>query len=280
MDWAAAQERLRGPMFAPLHASLARLDPFHWPSHEALTALAGGVVTSRGIPVRFVPPRRQADAGRPYYEMHIARTGEVETRPGSWHDLFNALAWIAFPKAKAAINAQHAAILEAGGEAEAKRRSPERDALSLFDEGGVIVASSSPAMLRLLVDFEWKALFWHRREELAAKVSFIPFGHALSEKALDPFVGIVAKTVFVPVNDLFAMLPFEARVAEADALLASHFAHRARFASPKAMAPMPVMGVPGWHPGTADESFYDDRTHFRRKDETGDASRFPSSSPK
>jgi hypothetical protein len=63
------------------------------------------------------------------------------------------------------------------------------------------------------------------------------------------------------------MLPFESRVAEADALLASHFAHRARFASPKSMAPMPVMGVPGWHPGTDRESFYDDARHFRPRRE-------------
>ena len=46
-----------------------------------------------------------------------------------------------FPRAKAAINAQHAAILEEGGEAEARHRSPARDALTVFDEGGVIVAT-------------------------------------------------------------------------------------------------------------------------------------------
>jgi len=265
MDWAAAQDRLRAPMLAPLHPLLSRLHPSRWPSHDDLTALAQGIVTSGGLPVRFVAPRGQGDASRPYYEMHIARTGEIETRPENWHDLFNALAWIAFPKAKATINAQHVAILEEGGEAHARRRGPERDALSLFDEGGVVVAASSPALLRLLVDHEWKELFWRRREELMAKVSFIPFGHALSEKALDPFIGMVAKTVFVPVNDLFPMLPLEARVAQADALVASHFANRARFASPKAMAPMPVLGVPGWHPDTVLESFYDDERHFQPK---------------
>jgi hypothetical protein len=267
MDWAAAQERLRGPMLAPLTPSIARLDPLRWPSHADLTALADGVVTSRGLPVRFVPTLEIGEGERLHYEMHIARTGEVPTRPGNWHDLFNALAWIAFPKAKAAINAQHAALLEEGGEAEAKRRGPARDALSLFDEGGVIVASSSPSLLRLLLDHEWKELFWHRREELRAKMCFIPFGHALSEKALDPFVGIVAKTVFVPVSDFFAMLPVEAQVAQADALVAAHFAVRARFASPKSMAPVPVMGVPGWHPGTAGESHYDDASHFRPRRE-------------
>ena len=59
------------------------------------------------------------------------------------------------------------------------------------------------------------------------------------------------------------MLPAEAQVGQADEFLAAHFANRVRFASPKAMAPMPVLGVPGWHPETGRESFYDDASHFR-----------------
>jgi hypothetical protein len=59
------------------------------------------------------------------------------------------------------------------------------------------------------------------------------------------------------------MLPPEAQVAQADALVAAHFANRARFQSPKMMAPMPVLGVPGWHPDTDREAYYDDPVHFR-----------------
>jgi len=71
--------------------------------------------------------------------------------------------------------------------------------------------------------------------------------------------------VFVPVDELFFMLPMESQVAQADALLAAHFASRARFRSPKSMAPMPVLGVPGWHFAAQDEAFYDDASHFRSK---------------
>ncbi len=59
------------------------------------------------------------------------------------------------------------------------------------------------------------------------------------EQALIPYIGMVAKTVFVPVNDLFFMLPLETQMAQADTLLAAHFANRTRYASPKMMAPMP-----------------------------------------
>jgi hypothetical protein len=265
MDWVAAGERLKGAIFAPLAPAIARLPGERWPAHADLNALAGNVTTSRGKPLRFVPPRDATDRERRYYEEHIAATGEVETRAENWHDLFNALAWITFPQAKARINAQHAAILEEGGDEEAKRRSPERDALTLFDEGGVIVAARSPEVPRLIVDFEWKELFWNRRAALAASARFLAFGHACYEQSLAPYVGMVAKTVFVPVDELFFMLPLEAQVAQADALVAAHFAQRAKFRSPKSMAPMPVLGVPGWHFAAQDEDFYDDPKHFRSK---------------
>ena len=201
-------------------------------------------------------PRDNGDGERRYYERRIAETGEVETRPGNWHDLFNALAWITFPLAKAVINAQHVAILEERGEQEAKRRGPERDALTLFDEGGVIVATDDASLTKLIVDFEWKELFWRRQAELQSKARFYAFGHALYEKAVEPYLGIVAKTVFIP---------FAADAAAADRLVARHFSDRANFPRPKAMAPMPVLGVPGWHPATAQEAFYDDASHFRSK---------------
>jgi hypothetical protein len=258
MEWSAAAERLKAPIFAPLHAAIARLPVDRWPNHEELTALAAP-------PVRFVPPRGNDPSERRYYETRIAETGEIETRPGSWHDLFNALAWIAWPQAKARLNAQHAAILAEGGEEEARHRSPERDALTLFDEGGVVVAARSPELLRLIVDFEWKELFWRRRDALDAGVRFLAFGHGLAEQALAPYIGMVAKTVFVPVDELFFMLPAEAQVAQADALVAAHFTQRARFHSPRSMAPMPVLGVPGWHFAAQDEAFYDDPKHFRSK---------------
>lgn len=265
MEWAEARERLRSPIFAPLEAALGRLPTDRFPTHAELTAAASGIVTSRGMPLRFVKPREHGERERRYYELRIAETGQVETRQANWHDLFNALAWIIFPRAKAAINAQHAAILEERGEDEARRRSPERDALTLFDEGGVVIASSSADLSRLIVAFEWKDLFWHRRNEIERGMRFFAFGHGLYEQALAPYLGMIAKTVFIPADEPFFSLPAQAQLARVDVLVAEHFADRARFPSPKAMAPMPVLGIPGWHPDTAIEAFYDDAEHFRSK---------------
>jgi hypothetical protein len=265
LDWISARERMRSPIFASIAPALARLPAGRFPTHEELTAAASGVVTSRAMPVRFVKPRGNSDRERRYYERRIAETGEIETRAENWHDFFNALAWITWPLAKAAINAQHAAILEERGDEEARRRSPQRDALTLFDEGGAIVASSAQELLDLVTAFEWKELFWARRRELERRMRFFAFGHGFCEQALAPYLGMVAKTVYIAASDAFLARPFEEQVASADALVAAHFAERANFPSPRAMAPMPVLGVPGWHPGTAVESFYDDAQHFRSK---------------
>lgn len=261
--WAEGRARLAAPIYAPLRAAVARLPADHWPTPGELCAAAEGIATESGRPLRFVAPAEGRAGGRMPYERRIAETGEVETRPGSWHDLFNALAWMAFPRTKARLNAQHAAILATGGEAEARRRGPERDALTLFDESGLIVACGSPELERLVLGHEWKALFWERRGELAARMEFLAFGHALHEKALDPYPGLVARTVFVPVGERHFGLPGEVRRARADALAAAHFASRARFASPRAMPPLPILGIPGWHPDNAREPYYDDAAHFR-----------------
>ena len=89
-------------------------------SLEALNRAAerAALRTESGMPVRFVPPA----ARRAGYELRVHESGAVETRPESLHDWFNALCWLAFPRAKARINAMHAsAIPREGG-----RRGPLR----------------------------------------------------------------------------------------------------------------------------------------------------------
>ena len=74
-----------------------------------------------------LPPRqrflRDADPEL-YYEMHIGSTGEVPTRGDNWHDWFNALCWLSWPRSKLAMNARQVAAIN-GDEF---RRGPRRDA--------------------------------------------------------------------------------------------------------------------------------------------------------
>ena len=147
----AAQGGRQSPLLEHLRPWLGRLPAR--PDADAVAGLAAqaGLVTASGHPLRFVPPRDDVLG----YERRIWERGEVETRPDNWHDFFNALIWLAFPQAKAALNARHVREMGAG----AAPRGQARDAMTHFDECGLVVVSSNPLLLDLLRGFRWKELF-------------------------------------------------------------------------------------------------------------------------
>jgi hypothetical protein len=202
--------------------------------------------------VRFVPPGPK-DA---YYEIKVYRTGCVETRPDSLHDFFNALAWLAFPRTKARINAMHAAEIPREREGremprERQRRGPLRDLLTIFDEGGAIVLCDDAELLFLLQSFRWKELFWQRREQVRAALRIVVVGHAVLEQALAPWPGITCKAIVAPAG------------VDPDAAACTWLERRAPGDSPRILAPLPIFGFPGWHPQTERAEFYDDTRYFR-----------------
>jgi Protein of unknown function (DUF3025) len=204
---------------------------------------AAGIRTESGKPLRFVPPGAK-DA---YYETKVYETGEVETRPDTLHDYFNALAWLAFPRTKARINAMHAAEMPR----ERGRRGPLRDLLTIFDEGGAIVHCDDAELIALLEGHRWKELFWENRDRLRAAMRIVVLGHAVLEQALEPRPGITCKAIIVP------------RAADSDAAACAWLSERASADSPRLLAPLPIFGFPGWHPDTASAGFYEDARYFR-----------------
>jgi hypothetical protein len=193
--------------------------------------------------VRFVPSR----PGTAYYEIEVFESGRVPTRADSLHDLFNALAWLAFPRTKARINAMHVEeIPREGGQ-----RGRKRDLLTLLDEGGVIVACSDPALMEMIRGFRWKELFWDNRSRVLRSLRFAVLGHGVLEKALQPWPGVTCKAM--PVG---GETDFDAAAA---ALLAALPAN----ATPRNLPVVPVFGYPGWDPGSHAPGFYDDTRYFR-----------------
>jgi len=189
-----------------------------------------------GKPIRFVPP----SSSDPYYEIHVFETGHVQTRADNMHDLFNALAWLAFPKTKARINAMHAAeIPREGG-----KRGRLRDMLTIFDEGGAIVGCST-AVAALVREAKWRELFVERHREFRITV----VGHAVLEQALAPHPGITCKVIFAD--------PSHELDAQAAAWLATEGS------SPRDLPPLPVFGYPGWFERSGEAGFYDDERYFR-----------------
>ncbi len=251
---------LSHPIYDPVRQALARLSgESEWPDCTRLNALArelgAAPRTASGKPIRFAsPPGDDAN-----YEMRVHASGAVATRAHNWHDLFNALAWLAFPRVKSALNAQHAAQIPH----ESGQRGPLRDLLTIFDEGGVIVAFSEPSLVELIRSFRWRELFWTRREQVLHSLRFVVVGHAVLEQARRPWPGITCKALFVPVAAALLDAPAEPLRAHLDEQAARWFVAARDDLTPRALAPLPVFGYPGWFPGNDCEAFYADTRYFR-----------------
>ena len=244
------------PMFADIEALLSRRLPPGWPQPHQLTALLPFPARTRtGQPVRFVTASGQR-TGAIGYEQVIHDTGAVPTRPQSWHDTLNALIWALYPQAKAAINAGHVAESHTAHHG----RSRRRDALTLLDETGIVIASCDPLPEFLNRGHRWRELFVERRHAWWRTVRPFPFGHGLLEQCLAPYVGLTAKAIHLPVPVGFHALPLHRQYALIDDALAQRVAG---LDHPAALLPLPVLGIPGWDPRNADPAFYDDESYFR-----------------
>lgn len=257
-------------MFEPLGQVAASLSNFAtWPSLDAyqqLTAASHSPPENQsGLPIRFVPQDPKPGQFSEKYEPKIYLTGEVQTRTENWHDLFNALAWLTFPKTKAVINARHYAAFRQRetSPATGNNRGAMQDACTLFDESGVIVICSDASLMELLKSCQWKELFWQRRNETKARMKFILFGHSLYEKALQPYIGMTGKGLILTVDDAFLAQPARLQAAELDTRLADLFSNPQNIATTRDLYPVPLLGMPGWTPENESEQYYDNTHYFR-----------------
>lgn len=248
------------PAFAPYRELIAELDlPRGLPSLDVLNAMAAarGIRNAQDRPLLFVEPN--ARLGARAYETTILQTGAVPTRPATWHDVLNALVWLRFPRFKGALNAAHGAAMAAEDNPE---RGPRRDALTVLDESGVWAVSRSSALPQLLRERAWHALFWEARAGVERDLAFIVVGHALLEKALRPYPAMTGKCLIWISDTLDA--------DAADAAAARELAH---IASPRALAPLPVQGIPGWDAANAAAGYYANTEIFRPPGDTWSGAR-------
>lgn len=256
---------------SPVHAVFAywldRLPQDHFPLCSDLNALLKAEHCSgSGQPLRFVPSMPhgsapgQVDEANEAYEARIFRCGEIVTREGNWHDLFNALAWLAFPRTKRELNRAHHECMVGQ---ESRQRGTARDVLTLFDESGVLVACADQSLAQLLTGFRWKELFWSRRDDVENQMRFFVFGHALHEKALRPHAGMTGRAIILDCDRHFLGATTVQQLAELDERAAAWFGDRKVLASTRLQAPLPILGIPGWDPDNNRASYYDNTQVFR-----------------
>jgi hypothetical protein len=221
-------------------------------------AAAAGLVSGSGKPLSFVVPGGSGLS----YEERAYWLGEIETRPGNWHDFFNALVWLSFPRAKAVLNARHHAAHAALQAAGRNVRGPLRDALTHFDECGAVLAASDARMWQDVREHRWKDLFWRRRSEVQARLRLFVFGHGSYDMLRKPHIGVCAKATFLQVEPGWEGLLLAEQVAAVDARLAQNFAADTPI-RPRDFAPLPLLGMPGATPDNDFPAYYDDTRQFR-----------------
>jgi len=196
---------------------------------------------------RFVAQTPALLADGLHYEQRIAERGDIATRAGSWHDLLNALVWLRHSALKQALNRRQITEIARMGP---KQRSRPQDALTQFDEGGVIVVLRDPALLAPWDAHDWHGLFWRQRQAwLDGAIRVDLFGHALLELALNPDKLLVGKAlVFQSAHDI--------EIAKVRAICAQAIAASRLLNDPLELRPLPLSGIPGWHAGNADEAFH------------------------
>lgn len=163
-----------------------------WPAVDRYTELVESrrqAFAPEVRPVRFVvqapKPRRRApgpvdrDA---LYDVRITMHDEVPSRPENPHDFWNAVAWALFPRSKRAIHARQYRALVAWLPEDARtipgKRTREQDALTILDEGGVLVAAADAAARAIAEgDFETAVAAAIARGE----ARLVILGHAVLE---------------------------------------------------------------------------------------------------
>jgi hypothetical protein len=255
------------PILAPLQPALARLETNKFPTLHDLNNLLDKaqppISVQPGHPLRFVPQAQGRMGFESQYEPRCYLTGEVQTRPENWHDLFNALVWLTFPKAKAAINARHYQALSAKHDSSNSQRGKVRDTATLLDESGVIVVCANAVLAELLRTFQWKELFWQCRAQVRAEMGFYILGHGLYEKAVQPYVGMTGQGLILNVPADFFSWTLSIQLSYLDEQVAEYLQHPDHCLNPRELHPVPLLGIPGWSEDNELVEYYDNTEYFR-----------------
>jgi hypothetical protein len=233
------------------------LDIGHCPSLCILNGLAReyALALPDGRPLAFVAARNALRALD--YERAIAGRGKIATREGNLHDAFNALAWLLFPRAKAALNAVH---VRSGVAGTAGARGRARDAATLLDESGLLLGCADASLAALLCERAWRELFWTHRDDVVRGMRPRVLGHGLAEKLLSPYRALTAHVLLLDMPAA-PVVATGAGDGALDAMAAAMIS--APGFGPDRLTPLPVAALPGWDAEDAGEALFDDLSVFR-----------------
>ena len=243
------------PAFADFGpALLALCRQTHWPDVEGLNALWPTPSVKADQHLRFAAQDDLHDGQ--HYETRIFERGLIATRRNNWHDLFNAFTWLRNPCIKAALNRRQVEDIRRVG---TRERTRAQCALTHFDEAGAVLRLDDPVMLSAWDAHDWPAFFgaWDAAQR-DGRVQLWLFGHSLYEHALNPAIALVAKALVIRAPRMFDL-------QEMDAFIAQAITTRRCLNDPQELRPIPLSGIPGWHPEQDFPDFFARVPCFRPK---------------
>lgn len=244
------------PIFAGVQPWRKWLLAADWPSiveMDAAMASKTHAISRRPLGLVAQTPALLADGL--HYESRILERGAIATREGSWHDLLNALIWLAHNPIKSALNARQVADIERVG---CRVRTRGQCALTHFDEAGIVLVLRDSARLAAWDRHDWVGLFHGLK---AADFAVAVVGHALLEHALQAGQSLVGKALVAIHPTPHLGLPAALRC------MAGAIGQQRLLRDPQELRPLPLVGLTGWHPQAGEIGFLQSAPCFAPKRE-------------
>ena len=193
------------------------------------------------------------------YEEKIFFSGKILSR-NNFHDFFNMLIWLNFPKIKKSINyIQFLQFNNKNSKMIKGKRSLQSDAATLFDENGVILVSYDSLLIDLIISRDWKKALFKNKYNFFKYTQVYIFGHSLFEKLISPYKSITGHLwIFRVSKDWFNLDP-EERKKNIDKNISKKLIDGF---SQKDFYHLPILGIPGWS-NNQNLEFYEDKRVFR-----------------
>ncbi len=229
-----------------------------WPSISDYS----NIFKSHKIGITPVTQSDSFDSFEDYYEPRVYLKKELQTRSNNWHDFFNAMIWLRFPKTKKILNQLH--YFQARKRPLKSNRTKLENKITLFDECGAILLCKNPQLLKLIHQHQWQQLFLNHVQSIQDDLECVIFGHAIYEKALAPYIGLTCHCLIITDEKLLKDTK-KGNYARLD----KHLAELWETDLPQKniqFQPFPVLGMPGYWPEQT-EDFYQNTDYFRKKPE-------------
>ena len=244
------------PIIKQLNRVIAYFLPFtHWPSIDDYKQ----AFTNEKLDVTPVPQSHDVIHFEDQYEPRVYLKKELQTRTENWHDFFNAMIWLQFPKTKTVLNQLH--FSSASNREKGSNRSTLENRITQFDECGALIISDNEFLLELLKQHRWQELFVENKALLESSLRCIVFGHAIHEKALAPYIGMTCHCLLTNDKNLLSNV-INNEYSAVDKFLSDQWKNEIS-ANPGKFHAFPILGLPNYWP-KQDFDFYSNKKYFRK----------------